>query len=272
MKHTKWNYRRRARRGRAAPVFFAAVLLLAAAIWLTGRAVSAVRASGSGQFPDLYAGEIPVQREPSGQTIYLTFDDGPSRNTEAILDVLKERNAKATFFVTAQYDDLEFVKSMYLRIVREGHAIGLHSYTHNTKEIYRNTGAFLADLDKLNNLIIETTGVRPLIYRFPGGSRTRNASKSVMRNLQNELERRGYPFYDWDVSTGDDTAVAYPAQTLAKRILDGVRGLDSAVVLCHDNATPKTTAAAVAIVIDTLAGEGRRFDALGADILPVHLN
>jgi len=244
-------------------------LLLVTAVGRLASRASSVRTSGTQAYPGLYAGEIPVQREAPAKTVYLTFDDGPSKNTEAILDILRERGAKATFFVTAQGDDLDFIMSVYRRIVQEGHSIGLHSYTHQTGSIYRSTDAFLADIDKLNTLVMEATGVRPTIFRFPGGSNTSNCTKSVMRELKAELERRGYIYYDWHVSTGDDTRTVYPADTLAKTILKGVRGRSSAVVLCHDNPTPKTTPEAVAVVIDTLMDEGYRFERLTPDIIPI---
>ena len=62
--------------------------------------------------------------------MYLTFDDGPSENTSKILDILKERNIKATFFVIGNEE--EEAKALYQRIVNEGHTIGMHSFTHNT--------------------------------------------------------------------------------------------------------------------------------------------
>jgi len=71
---------------------------------------------------------------PKQTVAYLTFDDGPSENTGAILDILNEYNVKATFFVVGKETDE--AKALYKRIVDEGHTIGMHSYSHQYSEIY----------------------------------------------------------------------------------------------------------------------------------------
>src|SRR5699024_7028919 len=81
----------------------------------------------------------------NGKNIYLTFDDGPSKYTNKLLDVLKKYNVKATFFVTDQgltkgYDDV--IKRAY----DEGHTIGLHSSTHNYGYIYSSVNSYFDDL------------------------------------------------------------------------------------------------------------------------------
>ena len=69
-----------------------------------------------------------MAKEHVPQKLYLTFDDGPSENTSKILDILKEKDVKATFFVTGNED--ESAKELYQRIVAEGHTLGMHSYSH----------------------------------------------------------------------------------------------------------------------------------------------
>lgn len=75
--------------------------------------------------------------------VYLTFDDGPSDNTNAILDVLDDYNVKATFFVTGKEDEAS--KAAYKRIVDEGHTIAMHSYSHKYSDIYASKEAFQND-------------------------------------------------------------------------------------------------------------------------------
>ena len=100
--------------------------------------------------------------------VYLTFDDGPSSNTIKILDILKEKDVKATFFVVGRLSDT--TTPIYKRIVDEGHTLGMHSYTHVYKDIYPSEDAFEYDLDRIQALIYEQTGVLSKYYRFPGGS------------------------------------------------------------------------------------------------------
>ena len=100
--------------------------------------------------------------------IYLTFDDGPSRNTDKILDILKEYDVKATFFVVGKTDE-ESVRA-YQRIVAEGHTLAMHSYSHKYSEIYASKESFEQDLRQLQEYLYQITGVWPRFYRFPGGS------------------------------------------------------------------------------------------------------
>ncbi|MBR3635842.1 MAG: polysaccharide deacetylase family protein, partial [Lachnospiraceae bacterium] len=87
-----------------------------------------------------------------GKKVYLTFDDGPSPNTEKILDILDEYDVKATFFVTGY--QAEKHPEWYKEIVDRGHTIGMHSYSHVYSDIYSSTDAFFADIDKLHDYIL----------------------------------------------------------------------------------------------------------------------
>ena len=73
--------------------------------------------------------------------VYLTFDDGPSNNTEEILDILNKYDVKATFFVVGNTS--EHGQELLKRIVSEGHSVGLHSYSHKYASIYDSEDAFL---------------------------------------------------------------------------------------------------------------------------------
>ena len=127
--------------------------------------------------------EEPAKINPvksSGKKVYLTFDDGPSSNTDQILDILKDYDVKATFFVVGKTDERS-VKA-YQRIVEEGHTLAMHSYSHKYDEIYESKEAFARDLNSLQEYLYETTGVWPRIYRFPGGS-SNTVSKVDMQEL-----------------------------------------------------------------------------------------
>ena len=111
---------------------------------------------------------------PEEKTIYLTFDDGPSAYTGQLLDVLARSGVKATFFVTnlnPEYQDL------IGRAFREGHAIGVHTSSHNYAQIYQSKEAFYRDFLGMQEIIYEQTGSYTRLFRFPGGS-----SNTVSRN------------------------------------------------------------------------------------------
>jgi peptidoglycan/xylan/chitin deacetylase (PgdA/CDA1 family) len=181
--------------------------------------------------------------------VYLTFDDGPSDNTDQILDILAQYNVKATFFVIANHD--EDAGKWYNRIVNEGHTLGMHSYTHVYSQIYENIDSYMNDVNSLRDFLTQETGYTPTIYRFPGGS-----SNTVMNFDIQEcisfLSDNGITYFDWNVSAGDATGNGYPASTLAENVLEGVAKHDNAVVLLHDTNSKDATVAALPIILDAL--------------------
>lgn len=249
-------------------IYLTAALLFVAVMGFVGSAVFAVKAE---PYPNLRVDPVGEFIRPAQKTIYFTFDDGPSKNTRAILDVLKKQGVKATFFVTAQNAGRPDTEELLCRIVAEGHSLGLHSYSHTFHEIYRSVDSYLADIDKLNDYLYQTVGTRPKILRFPGGSATANASPSVMKRIIKEITDRGYQYYDWNVVSGDDTPTVYDPGYLADRVVNGAKDLDVAVILFHDSPAPVTTAQAVDLAIDRLRELGFGFDCLTEAVEPVHL-
>lgn len=134
--------------------------------------------------------------------IYLTFDDGPSsETTPKILDILKEEGVKATFFVTNNGPD-----SLLKREYDEGHAIALHTASHDYQKIYSSTDNYFSDLKIVSDRVKRVTGTESFIIRFPGGSSntvSRKYNQGIMTVLTNEVLNRGYRYYDWNVDASD---------------------------------------------------------------------
>lgn len=177
--------------------------------------------------------------------VYLTFDDGPSSNTDKILDILNEYGVKATFFVCGK----ERYTQEYQRIVEEGHALGMHSYSHKFREIYQSTEAFKEDMDMLHDYLYEVTGVDSKIVRFPGGSSNTICEKDVMQELIDYLLEEGMTYYDWNVSSGDAASSYVSAERIARNVLNNVWKYDSVIILMHDAANKDTTVEALPIII-----------------------
>ena len=139
---------------------------------------------------------------PEQPTIYLTFDDGPGPYTAQLLDLLAQYDVKVTFFVTGNYPDYY---DMIGRAYREGHAIGVHSFTHNYRQIYASEQAFFDDFNACEDLIHEQTGEYTDIFRFPGGSSNTVSSfnPGIMGRLATYMPNMGYYYFDWNVSSGD---------------------------------------------------------------------
>ena len=135
--------------------------------------------------------------------IYLTFDDGPSNDiTPQILDILKEENVHATFFVINFSQNKE---ELIKRERDEGHSIGLHGYSHEYKKIYKSEETYMNNLNDLQTKVEKVTGVKSIITRFPGGSSNTVSrfNKGVMTKLVKDVEDAGYKYYDWNVDSDD---------------------------------------------------------------------
>lgn len=196
-----------------------------------------------------------VWSESSGTTpadsgihkVYLTFDDGPSANTDQILDILDEYGVKATFFVVGK----EGYNDQYRRIVEEGHTIGMHSYSHVYRDIYESVEAYGQDLEKLHTYLYELTGVDSRIVRLPGGS-SNTVSKDKIQDIIAYLGQQGMTYYDWNVSSGDAASGYVSAQQIADNVLNHVSEHHTSIVLMHDASGKNTTVEALPIILEKI--------------------
>jgi len=212
---------------------------------------------------NLYFVEKILPDEPE-KVVWLTFDDGPSKNTEAILDILDKYDVKATFFVTGENPNYFYlIKEAYER----GHAIGLHTYSHNYKEIYDSEGAYYADLYKIGEVVEQQIGFVPTIIRFPGGSSntiSNNYCKGIMSLLTKNVLEMGYRYFDWNGSNGDGYTARY-TKTLIKTLKKTVGNKQYVMLLFHDGNQSKKTVASLEESIVYLLEEGYVFKTIDED-------
>ena len=215
-----------------------------------------------GMYPDLYAEKAEPAVQAQGKVVYLTFDDGPSKLTMPLLDLLDHYKIKATFFLvgkTSQQDQ----KAMK-EIVNRGHAIGVHSYTHILSRIYVTPAAFVDDFGRMHDLIQKTTGVVTHILRFAGGS-VNDYNKNTARAIITEMNRRGYTYFDWNVSAGD-AEHGSTASSIYSGVINGVHAHPQSVILCHDTNAKGNTLSEVPKIIETLLKEGYSFKTLDSSV------
>lgn len=193
--------------------------------------------------------------------VYLTFDGSPSNNTGRILDILSTYNVKATFFVVGNED--EEMKSVYQRIVNEGHTLGMHSYSNKYSSLYASTDAFKNDLEKLQGYLMNVTGVSSMFYRFPGGSGNQISDINMVDYVR-ILNQRGITYFDWNVSAGD-SANDYSIDDVVNQVTSGVRNYKTSVVLLHDADNKSTTVDALGPLIEAL-------EKMDAELLPIDEN
>lgn len=183
---------------------------------------------------------------------YLTFDDGPSGNTGEILDILDKNNVKATFFVIGRD---ESYYNTYRDIVKRGHTLGLHSYTHDYNKIYASLKDFAEDIEELQNLLYDVTGVKSVYYRFPGGS-SNTVSKVDMDILISYIDSKGLVYYDWNALNNDAVCGSYTPEQLVENIMADVPGHNDVVILMHDIDARHSTVESLQMLIDRLRAEG----------------
>lgn len=191
--------------------------------------------------------------------VYLTFDDGPGSQTGEILDILKKNHVKATFFVTGKEDASS--KKIYQRIVKEGHTLAMHSYSHIQDVIYDSKEAFEKDLKQINRCLYEATGVHTKFYRFPGGSSTQNTSLSI-QNFIDVLKKNHYLYLDWNVISPDINNANATKEQVVTGVMQGVDAYDTAVVLMYDVADKPMTVKALPSII-------KQIKAKNYELLPV---
>jgi peptidoglycan/xylan/chitin deacetylase (PgdA/CDA1 family) len=214
------------------------------------------------RYPDLYS-EMPKEYTSKKKVAYLTFDDGPTDLTDQILDILKEHDVKATFFVITTQGRKEVLQ----RIVAEGHTIGIHSHTHKYKEIYKSVDAFLDDFYEAYQTIYQSTSVKPEVFRFPGGS-INAYNFSIHQEIISEMLRRGFLYYDWNVST-EDTKANIDSDGIFTIIKESVNGQDRIIILAHDSNSHTEKLNALPRIIEHIKSLGYTFESLDNKVEPI---
>lgn len=222
------------------------------------------------KYKNLYIENDFAYKPREEKICYLTFDDGPStENTKRILDILQEYNVKATFFVVNKEGDE--IESLYKRIVKDGHTIGIHSASHDYAKIYKSVEAYLKDFNIISKRIEEVTGVKPDIFRFPGGS-VNSYNADIYVPLAAEMLRRGYTYYDWNVSSGDASLTILSKEAICKNVVNGMYDNGENIVLLHDSNEKDSTVEALPEIIETLSAQGYTFAKLDNKVRPIIFN
>lgn len=147
------------------------------------------------------------------KAVYLTIDDWPNPTTRKILDVLKEYNVRATFFLNAS----NYYKELYAPIRDAGHSIGNHTYSHASTSIFKDKETALSQFKRMNEFLKETIDVEPKIVRIPGGSYSKAAIDGGLgkrKEFLKTLHDNGYRIFDWTATLGDSSKTASPRKSV----------------------------------------------------------
>ena len=200
---------------------------------------------------------------------YLTFDDGPSHTTLELLEILNQRNIKATFFVVGKQLENPTNAEILKQIVQQGHTIGIHTYSHDYVEIYSSVEAYLNDFYNTWQLVYEITGIKTQIFRFPGGS-INSFNTTIYEKIIDEMIRRGFVFYDWNVSA-QDAVQGIEKEDMYYHAIMG-EGYENIILLMHDFIDNQEMLDILPQVIEYYQAKGYQFKAIDASIEPVTFN
>lgn len=191
---------------------------------------------------------------------FLTFDDGPSKNTKDILDILKENDVKATFFVLGS--QVEVFPETTNRIYNEGHYIANHGYSHKYSNIYQSPEQVLNEYNQCNQIVANTLGVPEYnshLFRFPGGS-----IGGKYADIKNQtiplLEQNNILYVDWNALTGDSEKANPTEEYLMNNLQQTTNEKNSVVILMHDSQAKKVTVDCLPKVIEYLRQQGYEFE------------
>ena len=190
---------------------------------------------------------------------FLTFDDGPSSITNTILDILKQEDVKATFFVLG--NRVEKNPEAVKRIYDEGHYIANHGYSHIYENIYASPEAVLDEYNRCNDAVKNAIGVQEYnshLFRFPGG--LAGGKYADIKNQANELLKQNDIMHiDWNALNGDAETNELSIEFEMCRLQETTQNKNSIVVLMHDAPLKKVTAEALPQIITYLKDQGYEF-------------
>lgn len=202
----------------------------------------------------------------TSKVVYLTFDDGPSKEaTLEILEILKNYDIKATFFIQGRNAVRfpEVLKTLY----EAGHAIGNHSYSHNYTLIYGSEDAFWEDFNKCQETIQSIIGIEPTLFRFPGGSITASNlnGATFVSSIHTVMVGNDMQYFDWNIDCGDAASGYASAKTIKANAFAQIDSKKNAIVLLHDTDAKASTIEALPSIIEHYLSLGYRFDVLSAN-------
>ncbi|ABY46566.1 peptidoglycan-N-acetylglucosamine deacetylase [Bacillus mycoides] len=202
---------------------------------------------------------VPVRLNGQERKVaYLTFDDGPGKYTAQLLDILKENDAKATFFLIGQ--NVKSYPELVKREEVEGHYVGMHSMTHDYKKLYTQAG-YVDEMKEDQSLIASILGHAPKLTRPPYGS-----MPGLHEELRNKAVEDGLRVWDWTIDSLDWEYNSVPIDTAKAKIVQNVLAGATdpkEVILMHD--IHPQSVAAVPAIIKGLKEKGYEFEAYHED-------
>lgn len=166
-----------------------------------------------------------VEGEENEKIAYITFDDGPSRYTNKIIDILDENHVKGTFFMIN--DNMMVFKNVVRRMDSEGHGTGFHGVTHDINELYKTEDSAIEEFRTCSETFYKITGKKSRLVRIPFGSKP-----YMLENIYEKFVDEGFLVWDWTIDTEDWKS---SEDQIVSNILYYARESDEIVILLHEN-------------------------------------
>lgn len=239
--------------------FFVLLIILILFFVLYKPVHSAVDLACNGEVSDNFIAKIKNLTNGEEKIAYLTFDDGPTTSiTPKVLDILKEENVKATFFVIGKSVDAnpEIVKRAY----EEGHYIANHTYSHDNATLYQSSESFINEIKKTDLAIGNAIGVENYcshLFRFPNGfmAPLYKAKKEEAVSLLSEMN---YAYIDWNC-LNNDSIHKYTTNQLLNNLIESSKNKNTLVILMHDTKDVNDNSFVLKDSISYLKSQGYEF-------------
>ena len=186
---------------------------------------------------------------------YITFDDGPSKYTSQIVDILDENDVKGTFFMLN--DNMKVFSNVVRRIVDEGHGAGFHGVTHDLNKLYKTEESAIEEFKTCSNTFYNITGQTSRLIRIPFGSKP-----NMVESLYNKFVAEGFLLWDWTIDTEDWKS---SRDQIVSNILYYARDKDEIVILLHEN---ERTVSCLNDIITILKERGYDIRPITSDVKP----
>ena len=186
---------------------------------------------------------------------YITFDDGPSKYTSKIIDILDKNNVKATFFMINS--NMIVYKDVVRRMNIEGHGTGFHSVTHDINKLYKSEDSAIEEFRTCNRTFYDITGQTSRLVRMPFGSKP-----YMLDNIYKKFIDEGFLVWDWTIDTEDWKS---SEDQIVSNILYYAREKEQIVILLHEN---QRTINCLDDMIAILKGRGYTIKSITEDIKP----
>ncbi len=200
------------------------------------------------------AGELINKIESKDKVVYLTFDDGPTKETSKIVELLNDLNVKATFFLIG--DNIEENIEDTKLIIENGHDVGNHSYSHD-RMIFKSASFVENEIDKTNELIRNLGYEKEIFFRPPYGKKL-----FVLPMYLNKINQKTVM---WNIEPESYEESSKSSETIANHVKENIK--NGSIILLHPmNDSTDKILESIRLIVEQLKLEGYSFKLLSESI------